>query len=409
MQWELLGFKDDPFKTHPITAYSLDLYTGNKSKVDTAKFALNTDNLVMVVEGKRGVGTTSFGNFVRFTVFNEKKYFTPNGEIKVEPYWNADTLMAAVLGSIVTSLDLKHAGKVKNDQNFKEAKAVVGRITETYSSFGLSGFGVGASYGVSGAASQPMIMPTPILAHHLEGLAKTVKKLGYKHGLLLQLNNLDVGTVQDEEHLTMLFNVMRDYFQMPNTSWILVGDTQLRQFIAQKVDRLDDIVTCEIDITPLSDKEYMQLIDKRIGYFRVNDKVKLPVDKDVWKYLFAITKGRLRYIFGLMSRLYGTFKLGELTEHISLEMAKPAIKEFGEQRLKRHNLSATDLTVLKKLVSLGRPIQVKELSEEVGKAQTQVSRILNNLYESRLVEYRQEWRSRYYNANIDAQLAYSES
>lgn len=359
----------------------------------------------MVVEGERGVGTTSFSNFVRFTAQNEKKYFTPAGEIKVEPYWNADTLMAAVIGNVVTSLELDYHSKIKNNKDFIEAKAIVSRITETFRSFGLSGLGVGGSYGVSGASTQPMIMPTQMLANYLDKLVKVVKKLGFKYGLLIQLNNLDVGTVQDEKHLTMLFNVMRDYFQMPGTSWILVGDTALRRFIAQKVDRADDIVGCEIDIAPLSERMYLQLINKRIQHFKAKPQAGLPVDKDVWLYLFQITKGRLRYIFGLLNRLYGMSQLGVLTDRIDLSMAKPAIKALGEQRIKRYGLSATDTLILKTIAANPR-IRVSDLAEKTDRSQTQVSKTLTVLHDLKLVTYKQEWRARYYTATIDAQLAY---
>ncbi len=405
MQWELLGFKDDPFKTYPITSYTLALYTGNSEKIEQARYALNTDNCIMVIEGERGVGTTSFANYVRFTAHNNKKYFTPTGEIEVEPYWNADTLLAAVIGNIVTTLELYHTEKVAKDDAFNAAKAIVSRITDTYRSFGITGLGIGGNYGSSGTTTQPMLMPTPMLAHHLEGLITTIKALGYQHGILIQLNNLDVGTVQDKKHLAMLLNVMRDYFQMPGSSWLLVGDTQLRQYIAQKIDRLDDIIVCDIEITPLSNREYNDLINKRIAHFRAREKVKLPVDKAVWDYLFEVTKGRLRYIFGLLNRLFNAFKLGELTKYINLEMAKPAIKEFGEQRIKRHKLSQTETSVLESVANNG-PIQVSDLAKLIDKAQTQVSRILNNLHDLRLVSFKQEWRSKFYSASIDAELAY---
>ena len=52
----------------------------------------------------------------------------------------------------------------------------------------------------------------------------------------------------------MLLNIMRDYFQMEGTSWLLVGDMSLRHFIAQEIDRVDDIVAHETDITPLFKK-----------------------------------------------------------------------------------------------------------------------------------------------------------
>ncbi|MCF6768587.1 winged helix-turn-helix domain-containing protein [Thiotrichales bacterium 19S11-10] len=406
MQWELLGFQDDPFKTHPITSYTLELYTGNKDKIDQAFYALNSDNVIMVIEGERGVGTTSFGNFIRFTSHNNKKYFTPTGEIKVEPNWNADTLMAAIIGNLVTTLELNHLDEIAKDNNFIEAKSVVSRITDTYRNFGLSGLGFGGNYGVAGATTQPMIMPTPMLAHHFEGLIKLVKKIGYKHGVLVQLNNLDVGTVQDEKHLALLLNVMRDYFQIPGSSWLLVGDTELRKFIAQKIDRLDDIIGCDIEIIPLSNKDYTQLIQKRVEHFRTNENVKLPVDQAVWDYLFQVTHGRLRYIFGLLNRLYNAFKLGELTDFINIDMAKPAIKQFGEQRILRHKLSPTEISILQAVVEDG-PIQVSELADNIKKSQTHVSRILNSLHELKLVSYRQEWRNRFYSASIDAQLAYN--
>lgn len=405
MFWESLGFKDDPFKTHPITALTLDLYTGNQDKVEQARYALNTDNRIIVVEGERGVGTTSFANYVRFTAHHKKHYFTPTGEIKVEPYWSPDTLMAAVIGNIITSLDLHHADAVANNEAFIAAKAIVSRITDTYKSYGLSGLGIGANFGTSGATTQPMLMPTPMLAVHLEALIALVKTLGYQHGLLIQLNNLDVGTVQDEAHLAMLLNVMRDYFQIPGSSWLLVGDTKLRQFIAQKIDRLDDIVSCDIEINPLSGHDYHELIDKRIRYFRINETVTLPVEQAVWEYLFTVTKGRLRYIFGLLNRLFNVFKLGELAEHIDLEMAKPAIKALGEQRIKRHQLSPVETQVLEAIVATGAA-QVFELAEQLGKDTTHVSRILRKLHDVGLVVFRQEWRNKFYSASVDAQLAY---
>lgn len=41
MQWESMGFKDEPFKTQPITAYTLELYTGNADKIQKSQFALH--------------------------------------------------------------------------------------------------------------------------------------------------------------------------------------------------------------------------------------------------------------------------------------------------------------------------------------------------------------------------------
>jgi len=407
MQWESIGFKDEPFKTQPITAYTSELYTGNSDKLKNSQFALQSNNIVMVIEGSRGVGTTSFGNFLRFKAQKERKYFTPISEIRVEPHWNADTLMAAVIANIVSTLELQYSDQIKANPKFKEAKAMVQRVTKTYRSFGASAFGFGANYGKSSNTSQPMIMPTQVLSHYLEDLVKVVYSLGFKYGILIQLNNLDVGVVQEEEHLKVLLNIMRDYFQITGTSWLLVGDLSLRRFIAQNVDRVDDIVAYETDVTPLSETDYLAMIEKRIKYFRVNPKVTLPVDKEVWLYLYKVTKGRLRYVFGLLARLFNVLQPGTLADRISIELAKPVVINYAKERIHRFNLSSNEELVLKAVVQRDA-IQVNELAKVLNKKGSYVSNILSQLQEYKLVGYTKEWRHHYYYASIDACMAYSE-
>ena len=92
---------------------------------------------------------------------------------------------------------------------------------------------------------------------------------------------------------------------------------------------------------------------------------------------------------------------------LQLLMAKPAIKQFGEQRIKRHKLSQNETSVLEFVVNNG-PLQVSDLAKLINKAQTQVSRILNNLHDQKLVSFKQEWRKKFYSASIDAELAYGE-
>ncbi len=407
MQWESMGFKNEPFRTQPITAYTLELYTGNKDKIKQNQFVLHSNNVVMVIEGARGVGTTSFGNFLRFKAQEEQRYFTPTSEIRVEPTWNADTLMAAVIANVVSTLELQHFDKIKDKKTFKDAKAVVHQVTEIYRSFGATAFGFGANFGNSSSQSQPMIMPTQVLSRHLEDLVKLIYELGFKYGILIQLNNLDIGVVQNEDHIKSLLNIMRDYFQISGTSWLLVGDMSLRRFIAQEVDRVDDIITHETDITPLSEDDYLAMIKNRVCHYRVNPKVELPVDRDVLLYLYKITKGRLRFIFGLLNRLFNSLQVGTLTDRITLELAKPVVTNYARERIGRFNLSANEELVLKTIVT-NDSIQVKEIADALGKKPSHISNILSELLGYKLVGYTKEWRNHYYYPSIDAYIAYSD-
>lgn len=405
MQWESMGFKDEPFKTQPITTHTIELYTGNKEKIEKSQFVLHSHNVVMVIEGSRGVGTTSFGNFLRFKAQVEKKYFTPTSEIRIEPNWNADTLMAAVIANVVSTLELQHFDKVKDQKKFKDAKAIVQRVTQMYRSFGATAFGFGANIGQSGATSQPMIISTQVLSQHLEDLVQITHDIGFKYGMLIQLNNLDIGVVQHESHIKTLLNIMRDYFQMNGTSWLLVGDMPLRRFIAQEVDRVDDIIAHETDIIPLSEDDYLAMIEKRVHYYRVNPKVELPVDKEVLLYLYKITNGRLRFIFSLLNRLFNALQVGTLTDRITLDLAKPVVVNYAKNRISRFNLSTNEELVLKTVV-MQNPIQVKEIVKILDKKPNHISNILGQLLAYKLVGYTKEWRHHCYYPSVDAYVAY---
>ena len=294
MQWDALGFSDNPFNTDPIRQATLDLYVGRDKSVAICKNVLAEKNVLLIVEGARGIGTTSFGNYLRFNSQAQKKYFTPSNEIRVGAGWNIETLLAVVVGNIVRELDIFQSELVANNKKFQDAKALTMRIAETYRSFGIDALGFGLSYGKNaGIASQPSIVPAAILGHHLEDLAKLVQSLGYEFGILLQLNNLDVGAIHEAKHLKYLFNELRDYIQTDLVSWMLVGDVGLRRFIAQQVDRLDDIVSYEVKIDALSEQEFLNLINQRVSFYKTHKNAEMPIDQTGFLHLFKITKGRL--------------------------------------------------------------------------------------------------------------------
>lgn len=407
MQWDSLGFKENPFSRDPITQETLTLYTGQPAKIASCKNILREKKVLIVIEGARGVGTTSFANFLRFHEQQAKHYFTPRNEIRVEPNWSLETLLSVIIANIVREIDLFQPAKMAKDKRFLDAKALSLRISEAYRSFGVTAFGFGVDYGKSaGINSVPTIVPSSVLGHHLEDLSTLIQSNGYKHGVLLQLNNLDIGAIHSEDHLRYLFNVMRDYFQTAGFSWMLVGDVGLRQFIAQKVDRLDDIISFEVEISPLTQKEFMELIDKRIQFYRTNERVFLPIEKEVFIYLYDTTNGRLRYIFGLLNRLLNTLAVGSLTDRVTLDIAKPMIIQLARDRLTREKIAPVEEEVVRVLVKLGTA-HVTQLAREANKSVNHVSNILSKLTTLKIVDSHKEGKNRVYRPVLDAKIAYS--
>ncbi|MBU0581229.1 MAG: hypothetical protein KKA19_08635, partial [Candidatus Margulisbacteria bacterium] len=68
------------------------------------------------MEGARGVGTTSFSNYLRFSAQETKHYFTPRNEIRVEEGRSLETLLAVVIANIVREIELFQPEKVIKDK-----------------------------------------------------------------------------------------------------------------------------------------------------------------------------------------------------------------------------------------------------------------------------------------------------
>jgi len=407
MDWQAFGFKDDPLQTSPITKSTLGLFTGHGSEIALCHRVLAGRNVRLVIEGSRGVGTTSFANYLRFNPKTQKKYFTPQTEIKVEQGWRLETLLAAIISNFIREIELLEANDaLLSDKRFQDAKSLSVRIADTYRSFGIDIFGFGGSYAKQpGVVTQPVIVPSSTLGNHLEDLINLVQSAGYIHGAIFQLNNLDVGEIHNEDEMKYLLNALRDYTQIKGSNWIFVGDNGLRKFIAQKVDRLDDIISHEVYLKPIALDDLPELIDKRVNFFRESSKVTLPIDKDVFAYLYLITHGRLRYVFGLISRLLNRLHVGDLTDKITLDLAKPMLIALGRDRVLRADVTNNEEYILSYMVG-NFPITASQIAKTIGKTSQYVGRAMINLEEKNLVLAKREGRDKFYTPAIDAIIAY---
>lgn len=405
MPWDSLGFSDFPFRTEPISSDTLELFVGHGQDVKICLDLFKGKDVVMVVEGMRGVGTTSFGNYLRFNAQKSKHYFTPTNEIRVEPNWPLEMLLAAIVANTVREFELSMPVAANKDQRFVEAKALSQRMSEIYKSFGLSAFGIGGSYGANIGIHQPIILPAPVIGHHLEDLANLAVDLGYKNGILIQLNNLDIGAIHTEAYLKYILNSLRDYLQTRNVSWLLVGDVGIRSFIASQVDRVDDIISYEVFINPLSKDDYRLLIEKRISFYKKNNNAVFPIAPDVFEYLFDVAEGRLRYVFGLLKRIISKLQVGYLINMATMDVVKPLVVELAKSRIKTNELTNAEESVLKILVSL-KTANVKKLIEATGKNRIFVSRALNKFLKLGFVSSIKNGTMRIFTPALDAKIAY---
>ena len=181
----------------------------------------------------------------------------------------------------------------------------------------------------------------------------------------------------------------------------------LRKFIAQQVDRLDDIISFEVEIGSLNKEEFKQLILKRVVFYSTNSKVELPIDMDVFLYIFDITKGRLRYIFGLLARLMAGLHIGDLTDRVTLDIAKSMLVKLAKTRIERNDVTPAEEQILRIIVQKNECIST-EVAKEIDKSAQYVGKVLNKLLEAKLVKTRKHGKNKYYSPSLDAVIAYSE-
>lgn len=405
MEWELLGYKDYPFSVNPISINTLALFTGHGEEIRICQNILSDRNIRLVIEGARGVGTTSFANYLKFSAQKKNQYLAPREEVSVQKNWNLESLLTAVISTIIRELEITHEKEVKRNKIFVEAKSLSYRLSEAYNSYGITAFSVGGSYGRTSAVTQPTFVPSTTLGHHLRDLGMLAVKLGFKNGILIQLNNLDLNAIHTEEHLEYLFNAARDYFQIENVSWFLVGDVGLRSFIARRVDRLDDIMSDTISIKPLTKSLFHELIDKRLAYYQTSKHSTFPIEKDVFDYLYDLTDGRLRYIFGLIYAITNRLHLGKLVQMVSIDLAKDTITTLAQERIQKFNLTKREIELIR-LLAKQRELSVIELAEATGKDRTTVSRMVNKLLADKIVDVKQQGKQRIYFPSLDAKIAF---
>ena len=99
MDWEGLGFNDNPLDTDPIKQKTLSLYVGHDKEVRICSKVLADKNVNLIIEGARGVGTTSFANLMRFKA-QEKDI----AESPVSPNQLAELIMRIKNGALSSKM-----------------------------------------------------------------------------------------------------------------------------------------------------------------------------------------------------------------------------------------------------------------------------------------------------------------
>ena len=110
-------------------------------------------------------------------------------------------------------------------------------------------------------------------------------------------------------------------------------------------------------------------------------------------YLYDLTDGRLRYIFGLIYSLLNRVQIGKLVQNVSLDLARDTITHLAKERLSQFMLSKSAIDVVRFLVAEGES-NVVTIVSATGKNRTFVSKIMSDLLDKKCVHVRKEGKQR---------------
>lgn len=403
--YEHWNLGESPYTTAPISRDHLDLFVGRSEVVAAAQNALRNPS-VLVLEGGRGVGTTSLGNYLRFVKAQEGKYFSPLSEVSASAGITAELFLANVLSILVWTIDSDY--DLEGNPDYRTIKSTTHQIREHYRDFSAQisvlGSGIGAGRSTQRMVVAPPTYPQPTLVRCLSDVKRLLTGYGVEEEIIVQVNNLDFGTILSEEEGMHFLNAVRDLLQISGYSWILVGDLGLRHFIADRVDRLDDIVALEWLVEPLSLQEVYEAIEKRVRKYGMGHRPQAPLSDELIAMLYEATEGRIRQIFGFANRLLNHLADTPLIDQITPSIALPLLRSEVERRMRRNKLTASEKRVLM-CVTREDARYPTEISKQTHIVRSNVSRILKRLVETRFVTFRPEGRRRRYVAMADVKLS----
>jgi len=104
-----------------------------------------------------------------------------------------------------------------------------------------------------------------------------------------------------------------------------------------------------------------------------------------------------------MNRLY----VGDLTDRVTLDIAKPMLVKLGKDRVQRSDVTTVEEQILRLLVTLPK-VTSSDMAKKLKKTSQYVGRILTSLVDKGLLSSQKEGRNRIYTPSIDAIMAYTD-
>lgn len=403
VNWQQYGLKKNPFDTLPlIEGGDIDIgeaFVGRDKESNYINELLGSiPRLCLAICGDVGVGKTSLANFVKHISKHKsnKRLFSFRREIEAcDDLLNKKNFLIEIIGSILREIRLLEPNLFKNELLSKLSQIV--DITQSLSiSGGASIAGWGLNLDQNKNFNQPLNFSTTILEEYFCSLLKFIKtheiaKQKYS-GLIIHVNNFDVVLAKEKNKSQVInfFDEIRDLLQMEDCYYLFLGPRNFFKDIISSQQRVKSIFhQSSLMINPLSKTEIVKALDQRMRLLKSEDVKEYikPVENEVIFHLYDIYSGDIRSIMATLMDILTQYS-DKVAKTLKLNEAKILLARDRWDRLDRLiNLTNEQKEVLECFINSEEPLTVSQLSDKIGKAQSNVSGYyLKPLKEGNIIE-----------------------
>lgn len=410
--WRWFGFEKNPYDFHPLGVNKEDreLFVGRDVELPRlATPIVSEDGGIVVVEGRVGVGKTSFVNAVQYDKWQEKVCLPSFQVFQTQRSTDPIGFILSAFSTCLGSFEQVNPGVVDKNKTLAAGKAMVSQMLNVGWSFSAGGslgvFGAQAGAGKTAAPSSPLLPALPQILRTSEKWFQEAKKLGAPK-FVVQVNNLDM---LDDDTAVEFLNVTRDYmlsFARMGVWWILVAKDQFMSVLESRAHRVSEVITGPpVRVGPLSLGEVNQAIGVRQKRYAAGSG-EGPVANEVIHWLYEQSGGEVRAVFNKLTELvYGYHATVPSAKDIPVKVAKSILIDEARRKIEDLDIQDNHLNVLRKSVTSGG-LRLSEYNAYGFKSEPALNYAVQKLCTLNLLRRTERGKGVMYIPAVDANLAF---
>lgn len=409
--WEWFGFRRNPYDFLPLSANKEDraLFVGRGEELKRLATPITSDTGgITVVEGRAGVGKTSFVNAVQFDKWQAKSCLPSFQVLQVQSNTDPLGFVLSAFSTCIGSLELSNPGSSESSPQLKAGKAMVGQMLNAGWSFS-GGLSVGLFGGQGGASrslapSSPLLPAMPNIMSTAERWYDAASVLGWKK-FIIPVNNLDM---LDDDSAVNFMNVVRDYmitFARKGVWWVLIAKEGFVHNLENRAHRVSEVLTGPpVRLDALSLEEVKAAIDARVGKY--GGGAKGPAPDEVVEWLYKLSDGEVRAIFKkITDMIYEYHATIPSARAITTQAARNILVGEARRRIEGLSLQSNWLEALERVEDSGAAHQ-GEFRQYGFNNQPAFRNALERLCRLDLLRRKEEGREVTYLPTADTHLAF---